>query len=78
MSDYTKALGVGLRRARHKTGMSLQGMEDHTDGRYKASVLGAYERGERAITVERLHKLCWIYQVHVISVLPAIDPSRGF
>lgn len=78
MSDYNKALGVGLRRARHQTGMSLHGVQEHTKGAYKASVLGAYERGERAITVERLHKLCWTYQVHVVSVLPSIDPSRDF
>jgi len=73
MSDYTRHLGVGLRRARHQSGLSLMAVQKVSEGSFKASVVGAYERGERAITVEKLHRLCKIYRVHVVSVLPSID-----
>jgi transcriptional regulator with XRE-family HTH domain len=41
---------------------------------FKASVLGAYERGERAISVPRLQRLAILYDVPVDLLLPA--PER--
>ena len=38
---------------------------------FKASVLGAYERGERAISVPRLQRLARFYNVPVDQLLPA-------
>jgi transcriptional regulator with XRE-family HTH domain len=37
---------------------------------FKASVLGAYERGERSISVPRLERLARLYQVPVDHLLP--------
>ncbi len=70
MTDYNSALGEGLRDARKKNNMSLMAVEMLTNGIFKASVLGAYERGERSVTVERFHTLCFIYRTHPIDVLP--------
>jgi hypothetical protein len=40
---------------------------------FKASVLGAYERGERAISVPRLQRLARFYTVPVDQLLPNDD-----
>ena len=42
-----------------------------TDGDFKASVMGAYERGERSVSVHRLCKLADLYAVPAGSLLPA-------
>ncbi|MBA3277972.1 MAG: transcriptional regulator, partial [Geodermatophilaceae bacterium] len=47
-SDYARALGARLRGIRNQQGLSLQGVEDKSDGRWKAVVVGSYERGDRA------------------------------
>ena len=44
---------------------------------FKASVLGAYERGERAISVPRLQRLARFYNVPVDQLLPP-DEGPGF
>jgi hypothetical protein len=40
-------------------------------------VLGAYERGERAISVQRLHRLAAIYQIDVAHLIPSTAESDG-
>lgn len=42
-----------------------------TDGDFKASVMGAYERGERSLSAHRLCRLADIYGVPAGSLLPA-------
>ena len=45
---------------------------------FKASVLGAYERGERAISVPRLQRLARFYSVPVDQLLPGdVGPTSG-
>jgi len=44
---------------------------------FKASVLGAYERGERTISVPRLQRLARFYNVPVDQLLPR-DEGPGF
>jgi hypothetical protein len=44
---------------------------------FKASVLGAYERGERAISVPRLQRLAKLYDVPVDQLLPNDDSSAN-
>jgi len=41
-----------------------------TNDEFKASILGAYERSERAITVVRLNRLCQVYEISMSVVLP--------
>ena len=53
--------------------MSLQEVEAESSYEFKASVLGAYERGERAISVPRLSRLAHFYEVPVGQLLPLGD-----
>ncbi|MCU1599750.1 MAG: helix-turn-helix domain protein [Frankiales bacterium] len=83
MSDYAKALGSRLRAIRTQQGLSLHGVEEKSQGRWKAVVVGSYERGDRAVTVQRLSELADFYGVPVSELLPeggavtgaAIEPA---
>ena len=57
MGDYAKALGGKLRAIRQQQGLSLHGVEQKSGGRWKAVVVGSYERGDRAVTVQKLAEL---------------------
>jgi transcriptional regulator with XRE-family HTH domain len=50
--------------------LSLQAVEAMSEQEFKASVLGAYERGERAVSVSRLQRLAKLYSVSVDQLLP--------
>ena len=63
-------MGSRLRVVRHQIGLSLQAVEASSNHEFKASVLGAYERGERAISVSRLQRLARLYSVSVDQLLP--------
>jgi transcriptional regulator with XRE-family HTH domain len=69
-SDYAKALGSRLRAIRTQQGLSLHGVEEKSQGRWKAVVVGSYERGDRAVTVQRLSELAEFYGVPVNELLP--------
>jgi transcriptional regulator with XRE-family HTH domain len=68
-------VGERLRRIRQQKQWSLNEVESQSEGEFKASVLGAYERGERAISVPRLERLARFYGVAVDQLLPR-DSSR--
>jgi transcriptional regulator with XRE-family HTH domain len=72
--SYAETVGVRLRAVRRQKHMSLQAVEAASRKEFKASVLGAYERGERAISVPRLRRLAQIYDVPLNQLLPG---SRG-
>jgi transcriptional regulator with XRE-family HTH domain len=63
-------LGERLRRVRQQQGLSLHDVEDRSGGELKASVVGAYERGERSVSIIRLHRLADFYRVPVAELLP--------
>ena len=69
-SEYAKSLGARLRSIRQQQGLSLQGVEEKSSGRWKAVVVGSYERGDRAVTVSRLAELADFYRVPVAELLP--------
>ena len=71
--DYSKALGERLRNIRVQKGMSLQDVQQASGGKWKAAVVGAYERGDRNVTVARLSELAEFYGVPVSEVLPEDD-----
>lgn len=68
--DYAKALGERLRRIRIQKGMSLQDVQQASKGKWKAAVVGAYERGDRNVTVARLSELADFYGVPTSEILP--------
>ena len=70
---YSLKVGDRLRLVRRQKRMSLQEVEAESSHEFKASVLGAYERGERAISVPRLSRLAQFYEVPVGQLLPRGD-----
>ena len=70
MSRFNQQVGERLRDARRGRGWSLFDVEEGSEGEFKASVLGAYERGERSVSAGRLWRLANIYGVHVATLLP--------
>lgn len=76
MEDFNYALGQRLRAARRQRGWSLGDVETQTAGEFKASVVGAYERGERAISVQRFASLAEIYGTAAGDLLPISDEAK--
>jgi transcriptional regulator with XRE-family HTH domain len=70
IAPYSKSLGQRLRAIRVQQGMSLHGVEVKSDGRWKGVVIGSYERGSRAVSVQRLAELADFYGVPVAELLP--------
>ena len=77
MSDYGRALGIKLRSIRQQQGLSLHGVEQKSDGRWKAVVVGSYERGDRAVTVQKLAELADFYGIPISELLPEGRISSG-
>ena len=76
--EYSKRVGERIRSIRRQKRLSLQEVEASSNQEFKASVLGAYERGERAISVPRLQRLSRFYNVPSDQLLPAdAGPSFG-
>ena len=75
-TEYARALGERLRNIRVQKGMSLHDVQEASRGRWKAAVVGAYERGDRNVTVARLAELADFYGVPVSELLPE-DESPG-
>jgi len=73
---YARSVGARLRVVRKQMRLSLQAVEAMSDQEFKASVLGAYERGERAISVPRLQRLARLYDVPVDQLLPHDDQEE--
>jgi transcriptional regulator with XRE-family HTH domain len=76
-SPYSRKIGERLRSIRRQKRMSLQEVEAASEQEFKASVLGAYERGERAISVPRLERLARFYAVPVDQLLPRDEMHAG-
>ena len=74
-SAYSVLVGERLRIIRKQKRLSLHEVESQSDQEFKASVLGAYERGERALSLPRLDRLAQFYRVPVEQLLPRGDAS---
>ena len=68
--SYTEEVGESLRRIRVERGLSLQDVERASEGRWKAAVIGSYERGDRNISATRLLELAEFYEVSPAELLP--------
>jgi transcriptional regulator with XRE-family HTH domain len=76
-TDYARSLGARLRAIRTQQGLSLHGVEEKSQGRWKAVVVGSYERGDRAVTVQKLAELANFYGVPVAELLPQGAPQAA-
>jgi transcriptional regulator with XRE-family HTH domain len=74
--SYASEVGERLRRIRVERGWSLQDVERESEGRWKAAVVGSYERGDRNISATRLLELAEFYGVRPSEVLPGDPPPR--
>jgi transcriptional regulator with XRE-family HTH domain len=68
-THHAQLLGERLRLIRQQQGLSLHDVETMSDGELKASVVGAYERGERTISIRRLERLADFYRLPVAELL---------
>lgn len=75
--DYQAQLGARLRAVRTQQGLTLADVESRSDGRWKAVVVGSYERGDRAVSVARLSELAEFYDVPVGHLLPDGEEAAG-
>lgn len=73
-----QSVGACLRAVRQHAGMSLDDVEAVSGQRFKASTVGAYERGARTISVFRLQELAKFYRVSVDEVLRPKEPLNGW
>lgn len=67
---YNQEVGERLRSIRKQRGFSLQDVQRLSELEFKAAVLGAYERGERSLSIPRLQRLSEFYGVPVSQMLP--------
>jgi transcriptional regulator with XRE-family HTH domain len=74
-SEYARLIGERLRVIRRQRGWSLRDAENASGSEFSASALGTYERGERSLSVERLHRLARLYRIPVDRLLPD-EPNR--
>jgi transcriptional regulator with XRE-family HTH domain len=68
--EHGRELGARLRRVRVQQQLSLQQAAAASGGAVTPSLLSAYERGERRVTVHRLQQLADLYHVGVDELLP--------
>jgi len=64
-----------LRTIRKSKGWSLQDVERNSNGKWKAVVIGSYERADRAISLKKAISLMEFYQVPVSELFPDIPPQ---
>jgi CheY-like chemotaxis protein len=70
---FNREVGARLRRARVDKELSLAAAEVASNGEFKASALGCYERGERSLSAFRLHRLAELYGVSCTGLLEGGD-----
>lgn len=76
-AGYSVLVGERLRTIRKQKRLSLHEVEAQSEQEFKASVLGAYERGERALSLPRLARLAEFYNVPVEQLLPRSRDEGG-
>jgi transcriptional regulator with XRE-family HTH domain len=75
-TPYAAELGRRLREIRQQQGLSLHGVQTKSGDRWKAVVIGSYERGDRSITAHRLAELAEFYGVPLTRLLPGGRPQQ--
>jgi len=76
VATYNEQVGQRLRSIRKQRGLSLQDVQRVSEQEFKAAVLGAYERGERSLSLPRLQRLSQFYGVPISQLLPQDEASE--
>ncbi|MCX6447141.1 MAG: helix-turn-helix domain-containing protein [Actinobacteria bacterium] len=66
-----------LRIIRKSKGWSLQDVERNSNGKWKAVVIGSYERSDRSISLRKAISLMEFYQVPISELFPEISPEMN-
>ena len=69
-------IGARIRRARMARGMSTEALSRATGGRFSVGAIASWERGERAVTAERLAILAEALAVPVADLYPPADGTE--
>ena len=72
MSPLAIEVGKALRQARRARGLTLREVASATEGRLRPSSVAGYERGERAISLERFCDLCQLYGIAPQALLAGV------
>ena len=72
MERFTVEVGRALRRARKTRGLTLKELLRTSHGRFKPSSVAGYERGERAISLERFCELAEFYGIPADRLLTEV------
>ena len=72
---FNHRVGELLREVRKQRRLTLEEVEAGSADEFKASVVGAYERGERALSLPRLARLAEFYEVPMGRLLPGHSPD---
>ena len=76
--DLSRDIGRALRHVRITRGLTLRSAARLSEGRFKPSSIAGYERGERAITVQRFCDLASVYGADPARLLAGIlSEARG-
>ncbi len=76
MDIDSKGVGRSIRRIRKGRGFTLAKVERLSRGEIKASVLGSYERGSRALTIRRAIEIADFFQVPLAHLLDLSEPTQ--
>ena len=71
------SIGKALRNIRKQRGFTLRDVERESSGRWKAVVVGSYERGDRALTLNKALGLAVFYGVPLDQLLGLASTSAG-
>jgi transcriptional regulator with XRE-family HTH domain len=69
LHPISSAVGEALRDTRLRRRLTVYDVERLSNGRFKPSSLGGYERGERAISMQRFCELAEVYGVRADRLL---------
>jgi transcriptional regulator with XRE-family HTH domain len=75
-ATYNELVGARLRAIRRQRGLSLQDVQRLSTGEFKAAVVGAYERGERSLSLPRLQRLSQFFQVPISQFMPQDESGK--
>ncbi len=70
---FAQKVGAVLRAARRRRGLTLRELEQLSRGRFKATSVAGYERGERTISLERFFELARLYTMSPQRLLAEIE-----
>jgi len=76
-ASLLRILGERLRRARESRGWSLGDVESRSHGRFKAGIVGCYERGDRTVSVPRLVEIAELYDIPASTLLDGTPRAAG-